>query len=69
MGRFESTYARLREQLEATGERGVGIDFDDSIADTNTYWAGLVISRYGHPKFRDPVEVIRAYHYVRNVPE
>lgn len=69
MGNFERSYTPLRSKLQDSGVRGLAMDIDDSISGTNLHWASLVLDRYGHPEYDNPYEIIKAYRYVRNVPE
>jgi len=65
MNKFEKQYTVLRKLLE----NGIALDIDETLADTNAYWAELIFRRHGHAGLGNAHDAIRAYKYVRNVPE
>lgn len=69
MNRFESIHIPIKTQLEKGEIYGIGLDIDDSLADTNVYYFHLIMKKFGHPKTDDPNELIRMHRYVRCVPE
>jgi len=65
---FEDYYARIKDSLVTSGVSGLSLDLDDTLADTNVYWAQHFISELGNPEGLDTYGIIKKYRYVKDVP-
>jgi hypothetical protein len=61
-------YGQLKKQLETSGERGFVVDLDDTIYDTNLFWAAHHLKEISNPEDLTPEELIAKYRYVKDVP-
>lgn len=68
MSPIELQYSCLKQRLDCAGRTGILLDIDDTISDTNTFWAAHLIKDLGNPEQLSAAELTRKYRYVRNVP-
>ncbi len=58
----------VRERLIQQGSAGIAVDVDETLADSNRYWAECLRTRFGNPEGLTASEVITKYGYCHKVP-
>ncbi len=54
--------------MSKTFKKGIALDIDETISDTNTYWFGLLMDRFGNPEKLSIQEMVIKYKYTQYVP-
>ncbi len=61
-------YKQLKKQLELSSKPGFTIDLDDTIYDSNLFWAKHLLTNISNPEHLSADELIAKYRYVKDVP-
>ncbi|PIN75466.1 hypothetical protein COV17_03845 [Candidatus Woesearchaeota archaeon CG10_big_fil_rev_8_21_14_0_10_36_11] len=54
--------------LRTDGRRGLALDIDDTLSDTNKFWFTNLQRLFGNPEKLTPQEMIQKYRYIQEVP-
>ena len=58
----------LIKLLRTENRRGLALDIDETICDTNTHWFTLLQDIFGNPEKLTPREMVKRYRYTQKVP-
>ena len=62
---ISETYKDIFNKIQSSG---IALDIDDTLADTNLYWARQLLARFGAPDQYTAEHIISEYRYCRSVP-
>jgi len=65
---IERLYQETKERFERQGLSGLALDVDDTLAETNVFWAQHHIEAFGNPENLTAEQIIGKYRFADRVP-